>query len=67
MITPNKNGLLFDSNDPQSIADAVCSALENKNLRKTAAVLNSEMIATRAEYPHNMKLAEEFYTKVVNR
>jgi glycosyltransferase involved in cell wall biosynthesis len=66
-ITPNKNGSLFDSNDPQSIADAVCSALENRHLRETAAVWNSEMISTRAEYQHNMKIAEEFYTRVVNR
>jgi glycosyltransferase involved in cell wall biosynthesis len=60
-ITPNENGLLFDSNDSQSIANAICSAIENKNLRNKAAVLNREIISTRAEYGMNMKRAEEFY------
>jgi glycosyltransferase involved in cell wall biosynthesis len=64
-ITPNKNGLLFDSNDPQSIANAVCSAIENKTLRTNAANLNREIIATRAEYGHNMQRAEEFYEKTL--
>jgi len=63
-ITPNENGLLFDSTNPQSIADAIVVAIENKNLRKVAAGLNQEIIATRAEYKHNMQRAEEFYGKV---
>lgn len=64
-ITPNENGLLFDSNDPQSIANAICAALENKDLRAKARELNSEMIATRAEYRRNMKKAETFYADVL--
>ena len=63
-ITPNQNGLLFDPNDPKSIADSILSAIENKNLREVAAGLNREIISTRAEYEHNMKRAEDFYTKV---
>jgi glycosyltransferase involved in cell wall biosynthesis len=63
-ITPNENGLLFDSNDPHSIADAICSAIENKNVREKAATQNREIISTRAEYGKNMKRAEEFYDKV---
>lgn len=64
-ITPNKNGLLFNSNDPQSIADAIVTAIENKNLREKAAGLNREIISTRAEYGHNMKRAEEFYKQII--
>jgi glycosyltransferase involved in cell wall biosynthesis len=64
-ITPSENGLLFDSNDPQSIADAVITAIENKNLRSKAAGLNRAIISTRAEYGSNMLRAEEFYRKVV--
>ena len=64
-ITPNENGLLFDSNDPKSIADAIITAIENKNLRGKAAGLNRETIATRAEYQMNMQKAEEFYGEVV--
>ncbi len=65
-ITPNENGLLFDSNDAQSIANAICSAIENKNLRDKAAGLNKEIISTRAEYGMNMQRAEEFYQNLVS-
>jgi glycosyltransferase involved in cell wall biosynthesis len=64
-ITPNENGLLFDPTDPRSIAAAILSAIENKNLRGKAAGLNQNIIATRAEYRRNMQRAEEFYSKVV--
>lgn len=63
-ITPGKNGLLFDSNDKHSIANAICTALEDKSLRNQAADLNREIIATRAEYKLNMDRAEGFYEKV---
>jgi glycosyltransferase involved in cell wall biosynthesis len=63
-ITPNENGLLFDSNDAQSIANALCAAIENKNLREKALVTNREIILTRAEYRQNMQRAEEFYEKI---
>jgi glycosyltransferase involved in cell wall biosynthesis len=66
-ITPGKNGLLFDSNDPGSIADAICAALENQDLRVKAADINREIILSRAEYRSNMKRAEEFYGKVVGK
>jgi glycosyltransferase involved in cell wall biosynthesis len=63
-ITPNQNGLLFDPKDPQSIAETILSAIENKNLWSKAAGLNHEIIATRAEYKQNMQRAEEFYQRV---
>jgi len=64
-ITPNENGLLFDSTDPQSIAVAILKAIENKSLRRNAAGLNREMIATRAEYTQNMHRVEKFYEQVL--
>ncbi len=64
-ITPNENGLLFDSNDSGSIANAICFALENKSLQTRAAGLNREIISARAEYRDNMKRAEEFYDEVL--
>lgn len=64
-IAPEKNGLLFDSNNPQSIANAIISALENKNLREKAAGLNREIISARAEYSQNMQRAREFYEEVM--
>jgi glycosyltransferase involved in cell wall biosynthesis len=66
-ITPGKNGLLFDPIYPQSMAEALLIAIENKNLREQAAGLNQSVIAARAEYGHNMKRAEEFYEEVVRR
>ena len=63
-ITQNENGLLCNSNDARSIADAIIQAIENKNLRERAAGLNNEIIATRAEYKNNMSKAEEFYKHV---
>jgi glycosyltransferase involved in cell wall biosynthesis len=65
-ITPNENGWLFDSNDAQSIANAICIAIENKNLRERAAELNRGIISTRAEYSQNMTRVEEFYEKVMH-
>jgi glycosyltransferase involved in cell wall biosynthesis len=64
---PEKNGLLFDATSSRSIADALISAIENKNLRDNAAGFNREIIATRAEYGGNMQRAEEFYRQVAAR
>ena len=66
-ITPNENGLLFDSTNPQSIADAIIQAIENKNLRSNAAGLNQEIISARAEYVSNMLRADEFYNNVIRK
>lgn len=60
-ITHGRNGLLFNSNDPQSIADAILLGLEREDLRKEAVSQNAEIIAKRAEYGMNMKRAAEFY------
>jgi glycosyltransferase involved in cell wall biosynthesis len=64
-ITPNENGLLFDSTSSQSIADAILLAMENHSLRDKAAGLNQKIIASRAEYKQNMHRAEKFYEKVI--
>ena len=68
-ITPKENGLLFDANEPSSIADAIITAIENKILRNKAAGLNRAIISARAEYQQNMQMAEAFYGEVykVNR
>jgi glycosyltransferase involved in cell wall biosynthesis len=63
-ITPGENGLLFDPANSQSVAEALLTAIENKSLRQNAAGLNQNIVATRAEYRHNMQRAEEFYRRV---
>jgi len=59
--------LLFDSNDPQSIASALIEAIENKNLREKSAGLNREIISARAEYGRNMQRTEEFYKEITSK
>jgi glycosyltransferase involved in cell wall biosynthesis len=66
-ITNGKNGLLTDSTNPQSLADAILEALENKNLRRQAAGLNMEIIKARAEYTRCMKQAESFYKTTIQK
>ena len=62
-ITPDENGLLFDANEARSVANAICTAIENKRLRERAAGLNRQIIIARAEYEQNMMRVEEFYEK----
>ncbi|HSG42306.1 MAG TPA: glycosyltransferase family 4 protein [Anaerolineales bacterium] len=64
-ISPNENGLLFDSTNSGSIADAIIEGIESKSLREKAAGLNGELISARAEYKNNMLRAEEFYKSVI--
>ncbi|MBK9211025.1 MAG: glycosyltransferase family 4 protein [Anaerolineales bacterium] len=64
-ITHGQNGLLVNPNDPQAIADAILLALENKDLRRNAAGLNTNMISTRAEYGMNMKKVAGFYESLL--
>jgi glycosyltransferase involved in cell wall biosynthesis len=64
-ITHGQNGLLFDSNNPQSIADAILLGLEREDLRNDAAGLNMKIISAKADYEVNMKRVEEFYSSVI--
>lgn len=63
-ITPGKNGLLADATNPQDLADAILTGLENKNLREQAAGVNAKLIEERAEYTRTMKRIENFYGSV---
>lgn len=66
-ITTGENGLLADSNDPQSFANAIIEAIQNKNLRQKAAGLNTEIINERAEYTRNMKKIKTFYEGLIQK
>ena len=65
-ITDDKNGLLVDATDPQSLANGMLEALGKKNLREKAAGLNQKIIAERAEYTRCMAQAEKFYQRVAS-
>lgn len=64
-ITHGQNGLLFDSNDPQSIAESILLGLEREDLRRDAAGLNANLISAKADYDVNMKKVEDFYSSVM--
>ena len=64
-IDPGVNGLLFDPAKPVEIAGAICTALENAELRSTAQVVNQELIRERAEYHRVMDRAESFYISLI--
>ncbi len=59
-----KNGLLVDPGDPQALADAILQAIEDTELRQSAANTNQQMIAERANFPVVMAQAENFYQEV---
>lgn len=64
-ITHGQNGLLFDSNDAQSIADAILLGLEREDLRRDAAGFNANLISAKADYEMNMRKVEEFYNSII--
>ncbi len=63
-ITPGVNGLLADATDANSLANAMLTALENKNLRAQAAGLNQDLILSRAEFTRCMAKAYNFYRNI---
>ncbi len=66
-ITPGINGLLVDPSDPQALAQAICQALLNADLRRRAAEINEKLIAERADFQAVMRKAEAFYQDVLTR
>jgi glycosyltransferase involved in cell wall biosynthesis len=64
-ITPGVNGLLVDPSDPDSIAKAILSALDQPGLRMKAAEENRRIISERGEYSQTMSRAEAFYTRLI--
>jgi glycosyltransferase involved in cell wall biosynthesis len=64
-ITPSVNGALVDPADERALAEAVCEALGNPELRRKAAAHNLSLVAERAEYGKVMQEAERFYRRIV--
>lgn len=65
-ITDGHNGLLFDSNDPKSIAGAVIEGLSNESLRRAAAATNLAIVQRRADRSLVMDVAKRFYEDVAS-
>jgi len=64
-ITPGVNGLLVDSSQPQSLADAILSVLGNTTLRASAAEVNRQIISERAELRKVRNQVVEFYRSIL--
>ncbi len=62
-ITPGQNGLLVPADDPSALADAICRAIEDAALRKTAAGLNKTKIGESASVASTRSKIAEFYTQ----
>ncbi len=65
-IKDDQNGLLVDPGDPQALAHAILAALDNEDLRRRAAGLNHELIASRADYTRCMAEASGFYHRLIS-
>lgn len=65
-ITHGENGYLVDPGDPQSLADAILSALEAPDLMIKAAKINTRLITERAEYKRVMEQIERFYRELIS-
>jgi glycosyltransferase involved in cell wall biosynthesis len=63
-ITPGKNGLLVDPNDPLALAEAILLALDSDELQISARSINLGLIAERAEHHTVMCRAAEFYQQI---
>ena len=66
-IDQGVNGLLVDPADPQALAQAILTALEQPEQRQRAREHNLRLVAERAEYGKTMSRAEQFYAGLVKR
>jgi glycosyltransferase involved in cell wall biosynthesis len=65
-VNNGKNGLLFDVNSPQALADAILQALSDEDLRNRAALSNYAMVYERASRERIRELRERFYRQILN-
>jgi glycosyltransferase involved in cell wall biosynthesis len=63
-VEDGRNGLLCDPTSPGSIAEALVRALTDRDLQRTAAAHNAELIARRARRTAVMEQAMAFYRAV---
>jgi len=65
-ITPGKNGILIDPNDPEALAEAILAAILMPDLRQQASELNCKLVVERAEYEKVMQSALDFYNRLLD-
>lgn len=66
-VHDGENGLLFDVNSPQALAEAILRALSDEDMRTGAARLNYKMVFERASREKVRELREGFYCQIRNQ
>ena len=64
-IEPEVNGILFQPLDPEALANAILTAINNEDLFYSAKTRNLKLIKEKAEYQTVMEQAEEFYRRLL--
>ena len=63
-IIDGENGFLVPVDDPQAVADAICRALADSELRERAAIINWKIIQERGLWRKSMERMEAVYQKL---
>ncbi len=63
-IIPGVNGLLVEPSKPQALAQAILLALDHPELRQSAATINAQLIANRAETRVVRQQVADFYQHI---
>jgi glycosyltransferase involved in cell wall biosynthesis len=66
-IVPGLNGLLFDPQDHQALAEQILLALEQPELLVRARLYNLQQVRERAEHAAVMQRAQAMYTSLVGK
>lgn len=66
-IESGRNGLLCEPGDADAVAHAIRLALDQPDLRRSAADFNRALVLERAEYEASMARAAAFYDQVVQQ
>jgi len=66
-ITDGDNGLLCAPDSVDAVASALCRALEDEDLRRSALQKNQQIVGERADYAINMARAEQLYADLIGQ
>jgi glycosyltransferase involved in cell wall biosynthesis len=66
-IDEGQNGLLFNPEDPQELADCICRAVQDGNLRCGSALANARIVRERADLTEFLPRVGRFYSEVLEK